>query len=218
MLFIPAQVTTILPDISHFLTENVRTARRFLSSLKIFPSIESLSFEVLDKNTAAKDIPSLLKPLLDGHHVGVISESGCPGIADPGAAAARYCHDHGFKVVPLVGPSSILMALMASGLDGQRFAFNGYLPIEKRELRDAIRNYETDSRKKIQTQIFIETPYRNNQVLEMLTQTLAPLTRLTIAVDITGKDEYIHTRSISEWQKHLPTLPKLPAVYLFLAS
>lgn len=217
LLVIPAHVLSALPHISHFLAENVRTARRFLSSLKIFPSIEALSFTVLDKNTSEKDVASLLTPLFSGHNMGVISESGCAGIADPGAAAVKYCHQQGITVVPLVGPSSILMALIASGLDGQRFAFNGYLPIDKKELRNAIHSYEGDSRKKSQTQIFIETPFRNNHILDALVKNLTPTTRLTIALDITGKDEYIQTQTVADWQKHRPTLPKLPAVYLFLA-
>ena len=217
LLVIPAHVLSALPHISHFLAENVRTTRRFLSSLKIFPSIEALSFTVLDKNTIENDIASLLTPLMNGHDMGVISESGCPGIADPGAAAVKYCHQQGITVVPLVGPSSILMALIASGLDGQRFAFNGYLPIDKKELRDAIHSYEGDSKRKSQTQIFIETPFRNNHILDALVKNLAPATHLTIALDITGKDEYIQTQTVADWQKHKPTLAKLPAVYLFLA-
>lgn len=211
---IPPQVLSVLPSIKTFLAENVRTARRFLSSLNIYDSIEALTFHVLDKDT--KDIGALMSSIKD-QDVGVISESGCPGIADPGALAVAYAHANNIRVVPLVGPSSLLMALMASGLNGQQFVFHGYLPIDSNQAVEAVRTMEKESRKKSQTQIFIETPYRNNQIFELLLKTLQKTTLLTVAIDITGKHESIRTQSIGKWQSSKITWPKQPAVFLFLA-
>lgn len=214
---ITPQVLTYLPDIRFFLAENIRTARRYLSGLKVYSSIEELHFDVLDKNTPKAELPKLMEPLFNGQNLGVISESGCPGVADPGSEAALYAHQHGITVVPLVGPSSILLALMASGLNGQHFAFHGYLPIDKSELAKAIKAYEQESRKKNQTQIFIETPYRNRQTLQHLMTNLSPDTLLTIAYDITGPEERILTKKVKDWSSAVPVLEKLPVVFLFLA-
>ena len=169
---ITAQVKSVLPGITHFLAEDIRTARRFLSSLKIYDSIEPLHFEVLDKDTDPSVVPNLLSPVSKGIDMGIISESGCPGIADPGALAVRFAHENNIQVIPLVGPSSILLALMASGLNGQHFAFHGYLPIEAKEAEHAIRSLEKESRLKHQTQVFIETPYRSNALFQLLLKTL----------------------------------------------
>lgn len=214
---IPASVTNTLKDIQHFLAEDVRTARRYLSTLKIYPSIEPLQFNVLNKDTRTEELHELFGPIREGKDVGVLSESGCPGIADPGALAARYAHQHGIRVVPLTGPSSILLALMASGLTGQNFAFHGYLPIDTKESADAIRIFEKESRRKSQTQIFIETPYRNNTIITNLLKALHEDTLLCIAIDITGKDESIRTKPVKAWKKDKPDVPKSPAVFLFLA-
>lgn len=214
---IPASVTNTLKDIQHFLAEDVRTARRYLSTLKIYPSIEPLQFNVLNKDTRTEELHELFGPIRKGKDVGVLSESGCPGIADPGALAARYAHQHGIRVVPLTGPSSILLALMASGLTGQNFAFHGYLPIDTKESADAIRIFEKESRTKNQTQIFIETPYRNNTIITNLLKALHEDTLLCIAIDITGRDESIRTKPVKAWKKDKPDLPKSPAVFLFLA-
>jgi 16S rRNA (cytidine1402-2'-O)-methyltransferase len=214
---IPEQVRKYLPSIQHFLVEDVRTARRFLSSLKIYPSIESLVFEVLNKETPAQKLPELLKPILLGHNMGVISESGCPGVADPGAMAVKYAHENNIKVVPLVGPSSILLALMASGLNGQQFAFQGYLPIDAHEAAQRIKDLERESKAKNQTQIFIETPYRNNSVFEHFLKNLHSETRLTVAIDLTGHHEFIRTLSVSQWIIQKETWPKTPAIFLFLS-
>jgi 16S rRNA (cytidine1402-2'-O)-methyltransferase len=197
--------------------EDVRTARRYLSSLKVYETVETLSFSVLNKDTADAELPDLLRPVLEGEDVGVLSESGCPGIADPGALAARFAHENGIRVVPLVGPSSILLALMASGLNGQNFAFHGYLPIEAKESAKVIKDFEKESRVRNQTQIFIETPYRNNAILNNLLKNLPPQTRLCIALDITGESEFISTRTVKKWQSDAIELPKTPAVFLFLA-
>lgn len=206
-----------LSQIRHFVVEDVRTARRYLSALKIYDTVESLSFSVLDKDTNEAELEALMQPALQGVDLGVMSESGCPGIADPGAAAARFAHRHGIRVIPLVGPSSIVLALMASGLNGQQFAFHGYLPINGQEMARAIREYEKESRMKNRTQVFIETPYRNRTLLTNLIRHLRPETDLCVAVDITGEQEFIATQSVANWKEHPPELPKLPAVFLFLA-
>ncbi len=214
---ISPQVLQVLPGLRVFLAENVRTARRYLSSLKLFPSIDQLEFDVLDKDTTEDSLASLLDPLLKGSSVGLLSESGCPGIADPGALAAAWAHRHEVEVVPLVGPSSILLALMASGLNGQQFAFHGYLPVDNQLLSKEIRELERESEKRKQTQILIETPYRNNKLLGQLVKTLRKETLLTVAIDITGKDQFIRTRPVGEWRQNTPQLPKAPAVFLFLS-
>ena len=214
---IPSEVRTRLREINDFLVEDIRTARRYLSSLRIFDAIERLSFNVLNKDTKATELATLFQPIFSGRHLGVLSESGCPGIADPGALAVDFAHRHDVKVIPLVGPSSILLSLMASGLNGQQFAFRGYLPIKSPDAAKTIREFEKESRLKNQTQIFIETPYRNNVQLGYLLKNLASGTRLCIAVNITGQSETIRTRTVSEWRKDVPELPKEPAVFLFLS-
>jgi 16S rRNA (cytidine1402-2'-O)-methyltransferase len=215
---IPKQVTEILSGINTFLAEDIRTARRYLSSLRIYPSIEALQFHVLDKNTSQATIRPLLQPLLQGQSIGILSESGCPGVADPGALAVRLAHELDIPVVPLVGPSSILLALMASGLNGQRFAFHGYLPIDSREAARAIQDLEKESRTKNQTQIAIETPYRNKTLFQNLVKNLSDATLLTVATDVTGTSERIKTIPVRQWKKETPELPKLPTVFLFLAT
>lgn len=214
---IPAHVTDNIRHIRHFLAEDIRTARRYLSSLKIFPSIEDLQFSVLDKHTSESVLAEILSPLNNGNDVGVLSESGCPGVADPGAMAVAYAHQYGIRVVPLVGPSSLLLALMASGLNGQQFAFHGYLPVDTVECRKALKALELESRQKNQTQVFIETPYRNNAVFSNLLKSLHDETRLCVAIDVTGKEESIQTMPVKLWKKVSKSWPKLPAVFLFLA-
>jgi 16S rRNA (cytidine1402-2'-O)-methyltransferase len=215
---IPEGVRDALKTIHHFLAEDVRTARRYLSSLKIYESIEALSFQVLNKETKKEALKDFFQPIDEGKNLGVISESGCPGVADPGALAVHYAHQNNIQVVPLIGPSSILLALMASGLNGQRFSFQGYLPIDKSDAAIAIKEFEKESRTKNATQIFIETPYRNNQLFENLLKTLQPQSLLCVAVDVSGKGEQIKTLSIKDWKKTPLTLPKLPSVFLFLAG
>lgn len=200
-----------------FLCENIRTARRFVSELKVHATVESLQFEILDKETSPEQLDALLKPLLDGNDVGLLSESGCPAIADPGALAVAYAHRHGVQVVPLPGPSSILLALMASGLNGQQFAFHGYLPIESREVGERIKQLERESREKNQTQLFIETPYRNNKLLGHLLKYLRSDTTLCVAADLTSANEFISSRPVSEWKTEVPVLEKVPTTFLFLA-
>lgn len=214
---IPASVVDALKQIDHFLAEDIRTARRYLSSLKIYESIEPIDFKVLDKKTKEPELKELFAPVLQGKNLGILSESGCPGIADPGALAAKYAHANGITVVPLTGPSSILLSLMASGLNGQKFTFHGYLPVDSKESVEAIKAFEKESRVKGQTQLFIETPYRNNSCLSNLLKALHEETLLCIAIDITGKDESIITKPVKAWRKQIPELPKSPAVFLFLA-
>lgn len=214
---IPHSVKQKLTSLQFFLVEDIRTARRYLSSLKVMESIEALSFEVLNKDTQHAEIPKLLKPLMEGNDMGLISESGCPGIADPGALAVAYAHQHNIQVVPLVGPSSIVLAIMASGLNGQRFAFHGYLPIDANDAAKAIKELERESKVKNQTQVFIETPYRNNSIVNHLFKSLSPTTLLCIALDVTGTQESIKTKSIKDWKAEKPSFAKHPAVFSFLA-
>ncbi|HTH58110.1 MAG TPA: SAM-dependent methyltransferase [Cyclobacteriaceae bacterium] len=215
---IPSSVHEALKGIRVFFAEDTRTARRFLSSLKIYDSIEALEFFVLNKNTNREELTEMFAPIFGGSHIGVLSESGCPGVADPGALAVNFAHQKNIQVIPLVGPSSILLALMASGLNGQQFAFHGYLPIDTKEVSQKIKSLEKESAQKNQTQIVIETPYRNNQVVKHLVDALHSSSQLCIALDLTGKNEFVKTKTVSEWKKNLPTLPKEPAVFLFLAS
>lgn len=213
---IPPHAIDTLKLLDYFLVEEIRTARRYLSSLKIFSSIESIQFQILNKDTKESEIAERLRPLKEGKSIGVLSESGCPGIADPGSLAAKYAHQNEITVVPLVGPSSILLALMASGLNGQRFAFHGYLPVDAREAGLKIKELERESKAKNQTQIFIETPYRNNAIFDHFIKNLSSETLLTVAVDITGHSEFIQTKRISQWKKEKTDWPKNPAVFLFL--
>jgi 16S rRNA (cytidine1402-2'-O)-methyltransferase len=215
---ISPQALSVLKDLRFFLAEDLRTARRFLSSLRLFSSIEALNFQKLNKDTDYAALDELMRPLLKGESIGILSESGCPGVADPGAMAVRWAHEHQIRVVPLVGPSSLLLALMASGLNGQQFAFHGYLPIETQEAARRIRELERESALKNQTQIFIETPYRNQAVFQHLVKNLSASTRLCVALDLTGASEDIKTQTIERWRKHEAGWPKLPAVFLFLAD
>lgn len=203
--------------IQHYFAENVRTARRFLKSLHPSLVIEPIQFSEIDKHTGA-DTALLKQWLKEGKEVGVLSEAGCPGIADPGALLARIAHEGGAAVIPLTGPSSLLLALMASGLNGQSFAFNGYLPLKEPARSQRIKALESHSRKENQTQLFIETPYRNNSLLDELLKHCGANTQLCIAQNITAPNAYIKTRSVADWKKHKPTLEKAPAVFLILAN
>ncbi len=213
---LPSHVLAVTHSIRQFVVEDIRTARRFLSKAGHPGPIEQLQFRELNEHTAESEISSLL-PYLQAADTGVISEAGVPGVADPGAAAVRLAHQYGIKVVPLVGPSSILMALMASGLNGQSFAFAGYLPVKQNERQERLRALEKRSSNERQTQIFIETPYRNMQLLEDILKCCHPTTLLTIAANITGADEFILTQSIQQWKKKLPELNKIPVVFLLQA-
>lgn len=211
---LPSYNKEVILSIRHFIVEEVRTARRFLKKVEASIDIDSLTFYPLNKHTQPSDISGYLTPLAEGHPIGVISEAGCPAIADPGADVVAIAQRRGLKVVPLVGPSSILLSVMGSGFNGQSFAFHGYLPIEQAERAKRIKILEQRAYAENQTQLFIETPYRNRRLLEELIQTCRPQTRLCIACDITCEDEYIRTKSIKEWKGHLPDLEKRPCIFL----
>jgi 16S rRNA (cytidine1402-2'-O)-methyltransferase len=211
---ISPQIKEIITHTKVYLVENLRTARRYISSLKLGVNIEELHMEILDKDTAPETINRLMQPLLNGADMGIISEAGCPGIADPGALAVAHAHHKGIQVVPLSGPSSMFMALMASGFSGQSFAFHGYLPIDKKEKAQALRKLENESTKEKRAQIFMETPFRNNQLLEDILSTLAPQTKLCIAKNLTASDELVLTKTVEEWKKLPIDLHKIPTVFI----
>lgn len=213
---LPAANRTVMDALDYFIVENTRTARRFLSKAGVTRPIETLEFRELNEHTVAgREVEELVAPLLAGRSAGVISEAGVPGVADPGALVVEACHRHGIRVAPLVGPSSIILAVMASGLNGQSFAFNGYLPVKPPERAKAIRMFERRAAAEGQSQLFIEAPYRNVKLLEQLLQTLAPATRLTVAVDLTAPGERIITRTAGEWRRGpLPEINKHPAIFI----
>ncbi len=212
---LPGIVPETISRLRHFIVEDVRTARRFLK--KILPDIviDDLSFEILNEHTVADEIPALLAPLMEGEDLGLLSEAGLPCVADPGSLLVGYAHENGIKTVPLPGPSSIFLALMASGFNGQNFAFHGYLPIDKRERLQKIRELETAVYQKDQTQIFIETPYRNQQMLQAITGACRPQTRICIAIDLTLPGETIISGMVSQIREIATIdLRKKPAVFL----
>ncbi|WP_418982589.1 SAM-dependent methyltransferase [Alistipes sp.] len=213
---LPAVNRAVLDALDYFIVENTRTARRFLSKAGIARPIGELEFRELNEHTrSGVGIEELIAPLLAGRSAGVISEAGVPGVADPGALAVEACHRHGIRVVPLVGPSSIILAVMAAGLNGQSFAFNGYLPVKPPERVKAIRFFERRARTEGQSQLFIEAPYRNDKLLEQLVQTLAPETRLAVAMDLTAPGEFIRMRTVAEWRREpLPAMNKRPAIFV----
>ncbi len=211
---LPVYNREVADGIRHFIVEDVRSARRFLKKQNRDADIDSLTFYTLDKHTRPEEVSDYLKPLEAGEPMGVISEAGCPAVADPGADVVAIAQRKGLKVVPLVGPSSIVLSVMASGFNGQSFAFNGYLPIEPGERAKRLRQLEQRAYAEGQTQIFIETPYRNNRLVEDILRTCRPQTRLCIAADITCPDEYIRTRTLKQWQGHVPDLGKRPCIFL----
>jgi 16S rRNA (cytidine1402-2'-O)-methyltransferase len=211
---LPPQIKAVVSELNVFFVEELRTARRFISSLKLNKVIDDITFYELNKDTPHDQTLTQLKKLKAD--AGIISEAGCPGVADPGAVAVGFAHQLGHKVVPLVGPSSILMALMASGFNGQSFTFNGYLPIDKQLRIKSLKDLEQIAKKKQQTQIFMETPFRNNQLLEDVLQNLNPETQLCIACDVTAEDEFIKTLRVKDWQKSTPDLHKKPTIFLLL--
>lgn len=210
---LPPQNMEIVKGIRHFIVEDIRSARRFLKSNDKNINIDELTFFELNKHTDIKDIPSYLMPLENGFDMGVISEAGCPAVADPGADVVSIAQAKDFRVIPLVGPSSILLSLMASGFNGQMFTFCGYLPVEEKAKIAAIKNMETMARKG-NTQIFIETPYRNNRLLADIVKNCTSPTKLCVAGNITSDDESIITKPISWWKNKLDQLPKVPTIFL----
>ncbi|MFW9624825.1 SAM-dependent methyltransferase [Bacteroides graminisolvens] len=211
---LPAYNIEIIQGIKHFIVEDVRSARRFLKKVDREFDIDSLSFYPLNKHTSAEDISGYLKPLLAGQSMGVISEAGCPAVADPGADVVAIAQRKNLKVVPLVGPSSIILSVMGSGFNGQSFAFHGYLPIEPGERVKRIKQLEQRIYSENQTQLFIETPYRNHKMVDDLLQNCRPQTKLCIAANLTCEGEYIKTRAISEWKGKVPDLSKIPCIFL----
>lgn len=215
---LPQGSREIAHRLNHFIAENPKSARAFLIQIDYPRPLSTVSIAVLDKDTAATAIPALLAPLQQGLDIALVSEAGCPAVADPGALLVRAAHQAGIKVVPLVGPSAILLALMASGLNGQRFAFHGYLPIESAARARQLHELEQRSRRDDATQIFIETPYRNNAMLQALLAACSPQTLLCVAADITQPTEQIITRSIADWRRNTPALHKRPAVFLLYCA
>lgn len=215
-VFLPPFVLETIRSLRYFIAENAKTARHYFISLGMRELLPQITVYEMDKHNKNFDYSVYFDIVNQGNNLGVISEAGCPGVADPGADVARAAHRYGIKVVPLVGPSSILLSLMASGLNGQSFAFNGYLPVKNPERSKMIKKLEERSAQLNQTQIFIETPYRNNAFIETLCNILSPNTLLTVACDITLSTEYILTQTIQQWKNTKIDIDKRPAIYLIL--
>lgn len=212
---IPSYIIPVLKECQVFFVENERTARRYLKKVWKEIVIDNYEWHLTDETPATISI--FRQKIKEGKHIGIISEAGCPGVADPGQALVNIAQEMNVTVKPLVGPSSILLALMASGMNGQQFQFTGYLPIDSQQRMKAIRELETESQKKNCTQVFIETPYRNNQLFEALCKNCRPDTKLCIATDITGRSEWIKTKTMAEWKKEKVDIHKRPSIFLLLA-
>ena len=210
---LPPYNREIIASLRYFIVENIRTARRFLKQTDPETDVDRLTFYTLNEHTSDVELSGFLKPIEEGNSIGIISEAGCPAIADPGADIVALAQKKDIPVVPLVGPSSILLALMASGFNGQCFAFHGYLPIEAGERGKTLKTLEQRIYSENQTQLFIETPYRNGKLVECILKTCKPATRLCIAADITLSGEFIKTRTVAEWQKQIPDLSRRPCIF-----
>jgi 16S rRNA (cytidine1402-2'-O)-methyltransferase len=211
---LPNEVLNIAASLDEFVVENEKSARQFLKSINTKIKQNDFVFHLLNEHSTPKEISSLLEILKKKKDIGLLSEAGCPAVADPGASLVRLAHENNIKVIPLTGPSSILLALMASGMNGQSFVFHGYLPRESTLRRNKLLELEKDAMKKSQTQIFIEAPYRNQQLLADILQTLNENTLLCISCDLTSKDEFINTMSVKEWKKQIPRINKKPVIFL----
>ncbi|TWV14725.1 SAM-dependent methyltransferase [Bacteroidaceae bacterium HV4-6-C5C] len=211
---LPSYNKEVILNIRHFIVEDVRSARRFLKKVAKEIDIDALSFYPLNKHTSSEDISGYLKPLKEGYSMGVISEAGCPAVADPGADVVAIAQRENMRVVPLVGPSSIILSVMASGFNGQSFAFHGYLPIEQGERTKALKLLEQRVYAEHQTQLFIETPYRNSKIIEEILNTCRPQTKLCIAANITCEGEFIKTKTVKAWRGNVPDLSKTPCIFL----
>jgi len=211
---LPTYNTEIITDLRFFIVENVRSARRFMKKCNPAINIDGLTFFELNENSDRKNLERMLTPMMEGNSMGIISDAGCPAVADPGADVVAIAQRLGYKVIPLVGPSSILMAVMASGFNGQSFAFNGYLPIDGSERVKKLKQLESRAYNEDQTQLFIETPYRNNKMAEDILQHCRPSTRLCIAMNISCEDEFIVSKSVKAWKNNLPDLHKKPCIFL----
>lgn len=212
---LPLSVKKIVEKVDFYIVENEKSARAFIKSISPGKSQPKLKISLLNKFTDPLEIPDLIDPCLEGFDIGILSEAGCPGIADPGAEVVKFAHEKNIKVVPLVGPSSILLAMMASGLNGQSFAFNGYLPIDKDKRKKEIKRLEKLSLEANQTQLFIETPYRNDGFLNDLIGNLSKQTKICVACDLTLPTEFIKTKTAEEWKKTKVDLHKRPTLFLF---
>jgi len=210
---LPNMVIETIHNLDTFFVENIRTARRFLSSIGV-KNIQDLAFEIMDKNTDQQSLERMILIVKNGKDAGIMSEAGCPGIADPGSGITGLAHKNGIKVIPFTGPSSIFLALMASGFNGQNFQFHGYLPIDREARKKSLLDLERMVYTKNQTQIFMETPYRNNQILDTLLKILKPETLLCIAADISSENEFIQTQPVSIWRKQIPDIHKKPVMFL----
>ncbi len=214
---LPPTISEVVAATDAYFVENLRTARRFITELKTGRVIDETTIHLLDKDTPQADTRKQIQELMERkRNAGVMSEAGCPGVADPGAVVVGMAHKLGWKVVPLVGPSSILLALMASGLNGQSFVFHGYLPIDRNDRGRALRFMEKEAQQRFQTQIFMETPYRNNQLMGDIISQCEPETRVCVACNITAPDAFVQTKPIREWKSQLPDLHKKPTVFLLL--
>lgn len=211
---LPITVSRTMDFINDYVVENSKAARKFIKVINPNKVQAELNLFELNKHTDDKEIKSFIKPLLEGKNMGLMSDAGCPGVADPGAVVVKLAHENGIQVVPLVGPSSILLAMMASGMNGQSFAFNGYLPIDKSDKKQELKRLEKLSFDKNQSQIFIETPYRNNNILEDLISILQPNTHICVACDITLPTEYIKTATAAQWKKIKVDLHKRPCIFV----
>lgn len=215
---LPANVLATLRPLSHFVVEQAKTARGFLKAAGTDKPLQELQLEELNEHTPSNALARLLDPIRAGHDIGLLSEAGCPAVADTGANLVALAQQQNIRVVPLIGPSSLLLALMASGLNGQRFAFQGYLPAKDAERSKALHDLESESRKRQQTQLFIETPYRNRAMFDAILQNCQPGTRLCVATDLTLPGETVLTRSIGAWKKQTPPdIERRPTVFLLLA-
>lgn len=211
---LPISVKKVVEMIDHYIVENEKAARRSIKAISASKSQPSLQLSLLNKFTEASEIPSYLEPCLQGIHVGLLSDAGVPGVADPGAEVVKIAHQKGIQVVPLVGPSSILMAMMASGMNGQNFAFNGYLPIDQKERKVELKRLERVSNDSGQSQLFIETPYRNDKMLQDIVNTVHKETHICVACDITLPTEFIKTQTAEDWKAAMPDLHKRPAIFI----
>ena len=213
---IPQQTIDVAINLKYIVAENLRTTRRYLKKLDKTVDIDAITFFERNKNTTKKEMDTFLRPALKGHDIGIISEAGCPGIADPGQFLTRKAHKMDIQVVPLTGPSSIFLALMASGMNGQNFRFHGYLPIEESQKRKEITYLQNEAKNRNETQIFMETPFRNNRLIETLVRVLDPERLLCLAANITSDKEYIKTKKVKDWRGNIPDLHKQPCIFLIL--
>ncbi|MDR9448193.1 MAG: SAM-dependent methyltransferase [Psychroflexus sp.] len=212
---LPLSIRKKINDIFHFVVENEKVTRRFIKKIVPGKTQSKLNFYILNKYTQDIEIPDFLNPCLEGNDIGLLSDAGCPGIADPGNQLVKTAHDKNIKVIPLVGPSSIFLGLMASGLNGQNFAFNGYLPIDKKECKSKIKHLEKRSLSESQTQIVIETPYRNQQLFDVLIKTLSADTLLTVACDLSLSSEFVKTKTTEDWKKESIDIHKRQCIFIF---